>query len=200
MSAPYNPLENQQLAESVVRALIERPCEELPPPRSFEGPGIYAIYYRGDFAPYASISVANAEDCELPIYAGRARLSGARKGRSSGVGETPLYGRLSEHADSVEAATNLDVEHFRCRHLVVEEIWVPLAERLLLERYQPLWNRVIDGFGNHDPGSGRRNQRRSPWDVVHPGRAWAESLQPGRNSVGELTALIKAHFGGKHEA
>jgi hypothetical protein len=44
--------------------------------------------------------------------------------------------------------------------------------------FSPLWNRKIDGFGNHDPGSGRYNQQRSPWDVIHPGRPWAAKLQP----------------------
>ncbi len=55
---------------------------------------------------------------------------------------------------------------------------LPLAESLLVEMYCPLWNQKIDGFGNHDPGKGRYNQQRSAWDIIHPGRAWANKLPP----------------------
>ena len=44
-----------------------------------------------------------------------------------------------------------------------------------------VWNIVLEGFGNHDPGSGRYNQQRSAWDVIHPGRYWAEKLQEGKS-------------------
>ncbi|HEX40441.1 MAG TPA: Eco29kI family restriction endonuclease, partial [Phycisphaerales bacterium] len=47
-----------------------------------------------------------------------------------------------------------------------------------IEMFAPLWNRCIDGFGNHAPGGGREKQQRPAWDVLHPGRSWAEKLQP----------------------
>lgn len=47
--------------------------------------------------------------------------------------------------------------------------------------FRPVWNMVIDGFGNHDPGSGRYNQKISSWDTLHPGRSWAMKLQPGKS-------------------
>jgi hypothetical protein len=56
-----------------------------------------------------------------------------------------------------------------------------VAESLLVEIYSPLWNQKIDGLGNHDPGKGRYNQQRSPWDIIHPGRSWAYKLQPPSN-------------------
>ncbi|MGE3347830.1 MAG: Eco29kI family restriction endonuclease [Ramlibacter sp.] len=34
-----------------------------------------------------------------------------------------------------------------------------------MERYQPLRNRVIDGFGSRTPGKGRPTQRRSSWNA-----------------------------------
>jgi hypothetical protein len=37
---------------------------------------------------------------------------------------------------------------------------------------------LIDGFGNHDPGKGRHAGLRPRWDTLHPGRPWAERLQP----------------------
>jgi hypothetical protein len=104
------------------------------------------------------------------------------------VGEY-LYKRLNEHRKSIEAAENLNVVDFFCRFLVVDDIWIPLGESLLIENTKPLWNVIVDGFGNHDPGSGRSNQQMSPWDVLHPGRNWAKKLPQGK-PVGEIEKLV----------
>ena len=53
---------------------------------------------------------------------------------------------------------------------MVDDIWIPLGENILIERFKPLWNQVIDGFGNNDPGGRRATQYRSHWDVLHPGK------------------------------
>lgn len=71
---------------------------------------------------------------------------------------------------------NLELNHFTCRYLVVVPVWITLAERFLVEHYKPVWNVVIDGFGNHDPGAGRRAMKRPRWDILHPGRPWAAKL------------------------
>jgi hypothetical protein len=55
-------------------------------------------------------------------------------------------------------------------------------------------NLEIDGFGNHDSGSGRHQQKKSPWDVIHPGREWAERLQPCAKSKTEIESKIAAFF------
>ena len=128
----------------------------------------------------------------MPIYVGKAVPPGARKG-GFGLDKPPgkvLFRRLSEHADSITKASNLDLSDFRCRYLVVDDIWIPLGESLLIEMFNPLWNKVIDGFGNHDPGRGRYNQQRSAWDVLHPGRPWAEKLQPHPKSSDELLEIV----------
>ena len=175
---PFNPLDKKHLGESVAEAMLEGPVHSLPP-EPFIGAGIYAIYYTGDFAPYKLMAEANRNDqFQWPIYVGKAVPPGARKG-GFGLGADPgmaLFKRLSEHYESVSAARNLNQDDFYCRYLVVDDIWIPLAESLLIERFQPVWNRVLDGFGNHDPGKGRYEQQRSPWDELHPGRAWAEKL------------------------
>ena len=49
-------------------------------------------------------------------------------------------------------------------------VWIPLGESLLIERFKPVWNMVIDGFSNNAPGKRRFSQHRSLWDVLHPGR------------------------------
>lgn len=69
----------------------------------------------------------------------------------------------------------------RADHVVVP-VWISLAERFLIEHYRPIWNTVIDGFGNHDPGMGRRNMKRPRWDILHPGREWAERLRPAETA------------------
>ena len=176
---PFNPLDKVSLGESVAEAMLHQQVGALPP-SPFIGAGIYAIYYLGSFSLYAELVEKNRGEQYLwPIYVGKAVPAGARKG-GFGLGADPgqvLYKRLAEHAASIEQAHNIDIADFRCRFLVVDDIWIPLAESLLIEMYSPLWNRKIDGFGNHDPGKGRYNQQKSAWDLIHPGRPWADKLQ-----------------------
>lgn len=131
-----------------------------------------------------------------PIYVGKAVPAGARKG---GLGldvahGQALYKRLAEHAESIKAASNLEITDFYCRFLVVDDIWIPLAESMLIERFKPVWNRVLDGFGNHDPGKGRYNGMMPQWDCLHPGRAWAERLQPCTNTAEQLSERVERYL------
>jgi hypothetical protein len=66
---------------------------------------------------------------------------------------------------SLDQASNLEIDDFWCRFLVVDDIWIPLGESLLIQRHRPIWNSLIDGFGNHDLGSGRRKGARPNWDT-----------------------------------
>lgn len=193
---PYNPLHKKNLGISVADALLAKKAEPLPPADVFEGAGIYAIYYTGDFPAYRPISALNQKaKLRCPIYVGKAVPEGARKG---GLGlDVPagrvLFKRLTEHAKSIEQAENLKLEDFSCRYLTVDDIWIPLGESLLIEMFSPLWNMAMDGFGNHDPGSGRYNQQIAPWDVVHPGRSWAKKLKPGKTEA-EVLGSIEEHL------
>ncbi len=54
---------------------------------------------------------------------------------------------------------------------------------------------MLDGFGNHDPGAGRYNQQRSPWDVIHPGPPWAQKLRPNIRSRDEIPKAIAKFLG-----
>lgn len=194
-TAPYNPLSKTHLGESVARALVLLPAVPLPPPGRFWGAGIYAIYYRGGHGLYSVDARENAKSCRRPIYVGKAIPAGARRG-GVGLGEEPgsvLFNRLREHADSIARADGLRLSDFLCRYLVVDDIWIPLGESLLIQRTRPLWNEVLDGFGNHDPGKGRYKQKKSAWDVVHPGRAWAERCAPSRRSLEELERAVAEH-------
>jgi len=186
---PYNPLDKQRLGESVAKALLARPVEDLPPAPAFTGAGVYALYYAGSFQAYQRFSQTNLKgDWTLPIYVGKAVPPGARKG-GYGLGKQAgevLYRRLQEHADSLNQTGNLSLADFKCRYLVVDDIWIPLGESLLIAMFSPIWNHSIDGFGNHDPGAGRYNQQRSAWDEIHPGRSWAKRLKPNVRSLDEI--------------
>lgn len=189
---PYNPLDKRSLADSVMKAMLDRPVSPLPPVPQFIGAGIYAIYYVGDYPLYSYITENNKDDqFNQPIYVGKAVPAGARKGGFSLESGPVLYKRLAEHAESVRQAGNLDINDFRCRYLVVDDIWIPLGESLLIEMFQPIWNKIIDGFGNHDPGRGRYNQQISRWDALHPGRGWATRLRSRNESQEEMLAKIQ---------
>jgi len=160
--------------------MLAKPVTPLPPSTHFVGAGIYAIYYVGGFPSYAPIAERNSEEqFDAPIYVGKAIPAGARRGGGLGVTTGPvLFNRLSEHARSIDQAANLDRSDFFCRYLVVDDIWIPLGESLLIEGFAPVWNTTVDGFGNHDPGKGRYNSQRPPWDMVHPGRPWRRGCSP----------------------
>lgn len=186
----YNPLNRLELGKSVERALLNQelvPLKTFAVSRStkFEGAGLYALYYGGDLAYYAPIAPPQCPIGNMPIYVGRALPKGVRRGAAGLDGatkDTVLFDRLREHANSIRAVEryaaqtenhNLRLSDFFCRYLIVDDIWIPLGEALLIGHYRPLWNVQVDGFGNHEAGSGRRDQARSSWDTLHPGRGWA---------------------------
>jgi hypothetical protein len=199
LSTPYNPLDKIHLGESVRDALLRQPVYPLPPPQQFVGAGIYAIYYVGDFPAYQAIAAANAKKAfRLPIYVGEAVPEGARKG---GLIEPvrpthKLFSRLREHSHSIEAATNLHLGDFFCRYLVVDDIWIPLGETLLITTFSPVWNKVVDGFGIHTPGGGRGKQMTSAWDTLHPGRGFVKrlGLPPHTKTQKQLIAEIQRYL------
>jgi len=166
----------------------------------FEGAGVYALYYLGPFPSYKLLAASNLQKpCSLPIYVGKAVPDGSRKG-GLGLGDNPgrvLFNRLGEHLGSINAATNLDAKDFYCRYLVTDDIWIPLGEALLIDQFSPVWNRVLDGFGNHTPGTGRFKQQRSRWDTLHPGRPWAEKCAVNNTSLETITELVEAFLAGK---
>ena len=192
---PFNPLDKRNIGVSVAEALLAKPRNPLPPSESFMAAGVYAIYYQGDFKHYESLAARNRANNgkDVPIYVGKAVPAGARKG-GFGLDSAPgsvLYNRLKEHAESIQASSNLRLEDFFCRYLAVDDIWIPLGESLLIQTFSPLWNQVIAGFGNHDPGKGRHQGRMPPWDALHPGRAWATRLQAGKELESILVDLRK---------
>ncbi len=202
MSEIYNPLDMPNLAESIGNAMLSGEPSPLGAmdKKRFSGPGIYAIYYLGDFPAYGLITKANADNAwAQPIYVGKAIPAGARKGLQIAATEgTPLASRIREHRRSVIAADNLDIEHFWVRWLVVEPFWIPLGESLLINRYAPVWNALVEGFGNHDAGSGRHAGKRTMWDVLHPGRKniekYADRPQTAEHIIHDVMEYLRARI------
>ncbi len=188
----FNPLDKRNLGKSVVDALLIRPEKPLGGLKRFLGAGVYAIYYRGGFAPYAGLSTLNQAEGVIPIYVGKAIPQGGRKGTALDVSldSTAIWKRLQEHAESIQSVESLDLVDFTYRSLTVDDIWIPLGEAFLIQKFQPLWNLVVEGFGNHTPGAGRFSGKRPLWDELHPGRSWAMNCQPPKHSYQDILGKV----------
>lgn len=168
----------QTVADEAVEFFLATSALFLPPDK-FLGAGVYALYYVGDFSAYQPLARLTAETFDHPIYVGKADPPGGRTGAGSKGDHAKLHGRLKEHARSIARGAGLELDHFRCRIMIMDEGTLSListVESKLISKYAPLWNRDVDGFGNHAPGKGRNDQAPSEWDSLHPGRAWAERL------------------------
>lgn len=185
---PFNPLDKGNLGASVRDALLHK----TPVPMSnllekagtryvnrFSGAGIYAIYYVGAFPACRAIVARNANgQFSQPIYVGKAVPQGSRKGGliDEGALSDALFDRLRIHAQTLIEAENLDIADFFYRYLAVDDIWIPLGETYMIETFRPLWNKILDGFGNKTPGKRRSAQYMSLWDTVHSGRGFVQEL------------------------
>ncbi|MER8068372.1 Eco29kI family restriction endonuclease [Streptomyces sp. NPDC094034] len=193
---PFNPLDLENLGRSMEAELLTRkpePLADIPP---VYGSGIYALYYCGPNPLYQEIS---QPECLSPIYVGQARPEGVRKGAKTKGPGVKLWDRLFLHRRSIEQVHDLDVADFKVRYLVSIEAFVSLAERVMISHYRPVWNSVVDGFGNNDPGANRRKTgARPPWDELHPGRWWSHpqnmptpSNTPANVSRARVRALLE---------
>lgn len=174
--------------------LNQTPAYQLSLPETFIGTGVYCLYYLGSFDLYKKIACLNITQCTQPIYVGKAVPKGWRTARTESEEDSTLTQRLREHARSIKQGAGLDIKDFKCRFMILkgeESSMITIVEAALIRKYRPLWNTVVDGFGNHDPGSGRYDQAKSEWDVLHPGRNWAEKLRGKSPDLEEIKAKIK---------
>lgn len=128
--------------------------------------------------------------------------AGGRKGalEQDVASSSALRNRLAKHSRSIAEVSNLEVDHFSLRFLPVDVIWIPLGENMLVRNFGPVWNQVVEGFGINAPGKGRRDQRRSQWDVIHAGRKIAEVLPSNDLSEADILDRIARHFRGEKVA
>jgi len=201
VTEPFNPLGMENLGSSVAAALLAADQTLLTDVPAFYGAGVYAIYYHGPLDLYAPLAAAGANGAAAPIYVGKAVPRGGRKGTDveHGTRSRALVGRLREHANSIEAATDLEKADFSCRWLVVEPIWIPLGESVIISRFAPVWNVIVDGFGNHDPGVGRIAGMRTRWDTLHPGRARAENYPARPETAADIAVETTEYLAQRYQ-
>lgn len=188
---PFNPLDMTNLGASISNAILATNPTQMTQLSTFEGAGIYAIYYVGDFPAYQLLAEANQKDkFGWPIYVGKAEPEGRRTGQAAAgaSNKKQLFERLKKHKRSVEAANNLMAEDFWVRWLAVEQIWTPLGETALITRYSPVWNTIVPGFGNNDPGGQRTGGMMSRWDTLHPGRSWGATGSARSETPADISA------------
>ena len=189
-----------ELVKDAIRFFNGTPVHALPPPESFLGTGVYAIYYTGNNPTYKKYAEMNRLSYSYPIYVGKAVPKGWRQARVSDTGfdqSKGLFNHLLEHSRSIGIAQGLELQDFMCRFVIFEGASsdiISTIEAALIKLNMPLWNTAVDGFGNHDPGSGRYEQAKSDWDVIHPGRTWAERRKGTHAEESAILSKIKSHF------
>jgi Eco29kI restriction endonuclease len=189
-----------ELVKDAVRFFNGTPVHPLPPPETFLGTGVYALYYTGQNPLYGKYAELNRLAYSYPIYVGKAVPKGWRQSRTSDSALTQsreLHNRLREHSRSINVGADLLIEDFMCRFVIFEDEasdMISTIEAALIKLNQPLWNVTIDGFGNHDPGRGRYEQAKSDWDVIHPGRPWAERCKGTPKQKSIIVSNIENHF------
>jgi hypothetical protein len=199
LSTTYDPLEMKNLGISVRNALLRQSVLKMPPTDKLGGPGIYAIYYVGDFPQYQRIAEDNRDGkFECPIYVGMVMPKESRRAGSFNS-ESPteaLFRRLRHHSESIEAVGNLRLDDFCFRCLAVDDLWIRLGETHMIDRFQPLWNKVVEGFGIKTPGKRRKDQHTSLWDTIHPGRKFVRRLDmpPNPKRAVDILRDIEAYL------
>jgi hypothetical protein len=187
----------EEVIKDTIRFFNGTPVHPIPVPERFHGTGIYALYCIAKFGIYSRFNLVNRTAFHMPIYVGKAVPKGWRQARQLIPVDTRSYelnNRINEHSRSIDLAENLNRSDFFCRFMILEgkeSDLIGTVEAALIRKYQPIWNTLIDGFGNHDPGKGRYAQAKSDWDVCHPGRPWAVKCQGVHGTKEELLQSIE---------
>ena len=212
MSIPFAPFKREdhiysnpafaEFLKDAVRAFNGSPVAPMPPP-SFTGSGVYALYCTAVKGPYAKFGKEiNRLEYKVPIYVGKAVPPGWRQSRQlDGTADksTSLCSRLIQHSRSIEQGKGLKLSDFACRFLIFEGVSVAMiaaVEASLIGLYTPIWNSVVDGFGNHDPGAKRASGRKTQWDSIHPGRKWLKGMTGDSQDVKVIVKRIKDYMAG----
>ncbi len=199
----YRNDEFAEILKDAVRFFHGTPVFHIPPPEVFTGTGVYALYYIGKTGIYSKFgNEINRTGYNIPIYVGKAVPEGWRQNRILVTTETNtkrLFNRIREHAKSIRSTRNLVVENFHCRFMIFEgnaQNMIAAVEAALIAEKTPLWNSVVDGFGNHAPGGKRKTGRLPAWDALHPGRGWTATMEGDRPEAKDVERRVKDYFAG----
>ncbi|MBQ6926436.1 MAG: Eco29kI family restriction endonuclease [Kiritimatiellae bacterium] len=190
------------MLDDAVRFFSGTPVHTLPPPVSFAGSGVYAIYCIATDGLYQKFgNEINKYSYSVPIYVGKAVPNGWRQSREiqQATITNTLYSRLRQHARSIKEGNGIQLTDFACRFMILEGETASLTEAVeaaLIALFSPLWNSVIDGFGNHNPGKERKTGRISQWDTLHPGRHWTEAMTGERPLKNQIVRRVKDYLAG----
>jgi hypothetical protein len=190
----YDPLRRENLGRSVQWALLARPAVRIDQLPRFDGCGIYAIYYAGTLPLYQPISSLNFQ---VPIYIGKADPKGARKGLNVHPAweGTKLRTRIGQHKRKLDATHEFSSEHFWVRYLPADDLFTPMAERLMITAFRPVWNLRLDGFGVNAQGGPREaEQLRPAWHELHRGVPSFDRMTAHGVDALELKARVSAHL------
>ena len=192
-----DPTKPSVVARLIALVLLAQPRISLGVSVSSYGSGIYALYYNGPFRSYSAIRAS-----ETPIYIGKADPEDPNAGTPRAQGER-LSRRLNDHKRTIRAAERggtLSLADFEQRSLVIQTGWQSAAEEYLIGLFRPVWNRetgICYGFGKHGDAPKTRANQRSPWDTLHPGRAWAHRDPDMSDARPKQTIIddIERHYG-----
>ena len=109
----------QSVVDDAIKFFSETPVHKLPPLNKFTGAGVYILYYVGKYELYSRISESNRDAPLRPIYVGKAVPPGWRTARVKDTQSSVLYQRLREHAKSIGHSSNLEVDDFLCRFMIL---------------------------------------------------------------------------------
>lgn len=189
MFDPADPTTAGRVVALTMVAQARHPLSAIP---AFYGAGVYALYYKGDYEHYRPLS-----GTDHPIYVGKADPvnPSAKDAVAQGV---KLSDRLRDHAKSIrKATTTLNIEDFDCRFLIVQSGFQKSAEDYLINKFKPIWNsetKICFGLGKHGDSSDTRGNKRSPWDTLHPGRAWADASSENQKLPSLIAEQIRTHL------
>lgn len=185
----FDPTDPRLVGYFVALALVAQERKPLASIGRFYGSGVYAIYYIGDEELYRPISKT-----ETPIYVGKADPDGQPK---TVIDQgTKLADRLNEHSKNIDKVDGISLKDFECRALAVQSGYQASAESHLIKLFRPVWNnetKILFGIGKHGDSSKTRANNKSPWDTIHPGRAWATDNREAK-SVNAIKEDVAAHF------
>lgn len=200
--ASFDPSNPDTAGRLVALALIAQDRVRMDKVARTYGSGVYAIYYVGEHPLYSAVS-----ETETPVYVGKAdpAIPTARTSREQGP---RLFGRLVDHRRMIQTVGDyamrnglqhpLRVEDFEARRLVCATNAQLVAEKHLIGMFRPIWNNEIGicwGISKHGDAAKTRANKRSPWDVMHPGRVWAmaETLDD-KMAPEDIERRIAEHF------
>jgi len=185
----FDPTNPEITAGIVSLALIAQDRQSLEHLTKFYGAGIYALYYTGNSVVYSAISGS-----ETPIYIGKASPKGNPKTfKEQGP---KLFSRLNEHKRNIEKVSGIMIADFEYRYLAVQSGFESAAEDRLISTFKPIWNKetnLLFGIGKHGDSAKTRQNNKSPFDTVHPGRKWAEGNSE-KESRSDIIAKVQHHL------